>query len=97
METDYISREAAVQLAYGYCHDKDGREGPDDVVDLWHGLQNILAADVRPVARGHWNRYEHDGELFVNYCSACNIYLPPGLDWEPNFCPNCGAMMGGTT
>ena len=49
--------------------------------------------DVRPVVRGRWNRYVHDKELWANYCSACNTYLPPGMDWEPNFCPNCGADM----
>lgn len=49
--------------------------------------------EVRPMVRGRWNRYEHDGEIWANYCSVCNIYLPLGLDWEPNFCPNCGADM----
>lgn len=73
---------------------------PLDVANAQHfiaAIRNVPAADVRPVVRGRWNRYEHDEELWCNYCSACNTYLPPGMDWTPNFCPNCGADMRDAT
>ena len=88
MVGEYISREVAIKTVL---------EKPDMTSDEKTGvvarLNAVPAADVRPVTRGRWNRYVHDKELWANYCSACNTYLPPGTDWEPNFGPNCGADM----
>lgn len=57
-------------------------------------LDSIPAADVRPVVRGMWKTsLTEAGEFWANYCSVCNAYVPYGMEWEPNFCPNCGADM----
>lgn len=48
--------------------------------------------DVRPVVRGKWG--------LDPQCPVCGEDRYKGLDadiwadWEPPFCPNCGAMMG---
>lgn len=49
MAKEYILREAAERILYDGCHTTDGREVLDDVVELWHMIQNLPAADVRPV------------------------------------------------
>lgn len=44
--------------------------------------------------KGKWKSHLLDnGDLWANYCSECGTYLPYGLDWKPDFCPQCGAMM----
>ena len=53
-------------------------------------VESIPTADVRPVARGKW--------ITVMYhlyeCSECGAaYQDVGYGF--NFCPNCGARMGG--
>lgn len=51
-------------------------------------LDDIPAADVRPVVRGHWEAYT----LTTVKCSVCGAI---GYDWKRfgNFCQNCGADM----
>lgn len=47
-----------------------------------------------PDNNGKWESYLYDEKyFFANYCSECKTYLPYGIDWKPNFCPNCGADM----
>lgn len=53
------------------------------------GVDNIPAADVRPVVRSTWKRIDfkpcgHDYE-----CSSCGWKN----DMATNFCPNCGSEM----
>lgn len=56
----------------------------------------IPTAEVRPVKEGHWIR--HISDLFpadsTIECDQCHAEQPIWID--DNFCPNCGAMMGGT-
>ena len=48
--------------------------------------------EVRGV--GKWERAEYeDNKFWANYCSLCYSYLPYGLEWKPNYCPNCDAKM----
>ena len=60
-------------------------------------IEEIPAADVRPVVRGRWRFEECDGETCVDgwVCSACgcgfHTHVPYFEDF--NFCPNCGADM----
>ena len=51
MPNDYISREAAEKILYDGCHTTDGEETLDDVVEMWHMVQAIPAADVVEVVR----------------------------------------------
>ena len=61
-------------------------------------IDDMPAADVRHVARGHWITWEEAVRLgdpmLSDCCSVCHA-----LDWDCtesrsfNFCPNCGADM----
>lgn len=57
-------------------------------------LLSIPAADVATVRHGQWN----DGDP---YCPICRKDKFRGLDadiwadWQPDYCPNCGAKMDG--
>ena len=51
-------------------------------------LDEVPAADFRPVVRGKWEHF--GGDVFR--CSECGYGIQP---WNigVNFCPNCGADM----
>lgn len=56
-------------------------------------FRNIPASDVAPVKRGHWIN-----ENFYTRCSVCGniaIYDKYGQEAESDYCPRCGAKMGG--
>jgi len=57
--------------------------------DCIHAVQDIPAADVRPVVRGEW---EYISFMTVK-CSNCKETFHE-LEGD-NFCPNCGADMRG--
>ena len=63
---------------------------PDDV-DF--GVDKIPAADVAPVRHGRW-------EPGNPICPVCgenkfkDLDADVWADWQPKFCPNCGARMG---
>ena len=87
--TEYVEKQAAVEIAMQYCPDDDGscsRAG-EDIRGLLDELENLPPADVRPVVRGEWIG---DGDCII--CSNCKTaYTFMGS----NFCPNCGADMRG--
>lgn len=62
------------------CRRKLQREAADVIEEL-------TAADVRPVKRGKWRTSKYDA--FNVRCSECGHVS--GNFW--NFCPNCGADM----
>ena len=90
---DYISREAAVELlsqpitmsmclSVEECHHKIAQQCIDRYL-----VENIPAADVRPVVRARWKRNERG-----NYnCSNCKGEYNAVFGFF--FCPNCGARM----
>ena len=82
-EKEYIEREALVErLKKEEC----------DCEWLW-AILDIPAADVVPVRHGHWI-YEN----FYTHCSVCGkmaIYDKYGQEAESDYCPRCGAKMGG--
>jgi rubrerythrin len=69
------------------------------VKNIREAVENLPAADVRPVVIGRWEQtadgYDFDGNLIFDSwnCSNCG-YEADGED-EPDFlyCPNCGARM----
>ena len=81
--TEYIEREAAIDAVFGAM--ADGRA-------VFPALNNLPAADVRPVVRGKWS-IVYDDFMKSNYdtCSCCGkeYFGANGF----NFCPNCGADM----
>lgn len=88
---DYISREAAIDFIRSY------RCSTDVAIHMEQHLNEIPAADVRPVARGTWI-WKDDGEVV---CSECNDLIAIVGNTEDlatvisgfNFCPSCGADM----
>lgn len=101
---DYISREAAIEAMYELCN-KDQRQ--IFTREQLLALDDVPAADVREVKRGHWiDRYsggnlvpfddENDGcPVGSCYCSVCGDWLTASDEYpaKGNFCPNCGASM----
>ena len=104
MSDDYIKRSDAVEEIRGLvdtmsvCVSMDECNGMRSMKErAMSALERIPAADVRPVKEGYWI------ENCTDYtCSACGgvvkdeiVYM---LQTEelPDYCPNCGAKMGGT-
>lgn len=83
----YITKEAALNTIFS--------EPPEAHYPSWYAerIKALPAADVAPVAHGWWNADET--------CSLRGEKSTEGLDatkwnyWLPNYCPNCGAKMGG--
>ena len=104
---DYISREAAVELlsqpitmslclSVDECQHKIAQQQIDCYL-----IENIPAADVRPVKRGKWVGYPEclkytnaysDDHIVCSACEECFSILDNDCE-RFNFCPNCGAMM----
>ena len=63
---------------------------PESVISV---IEQIPAADVRPVVRGRWVEFETDWPPRRNRCSECGYTTNPWLAHVYNFCPNCGADM----
>ena len=90
--SEYISREEFEKRIKPY----DTEDHTDKA--LYNFAHNNMiccpSADVRPNIHGHWE----DGN---NICPKCGEDKFKGLDadiyadWQPNFCPNCGADMRG--
>lgn len=91
---DYIERDAAVELlsqpitmsmclSVEECHHKIAQQRIDRYL-----VENIPAADVRPVKRGEWIDYQQGRWIYAK-CSECETVH----DVQSNFCPNCGAKM----
>ena len=100
-EKKYIEREAAYPLAKKICDAID--KVPRCILgqDILDFIDDIPAADVRPVVRGQ-NIYDTVKGHCEFKCSVCGVELSSvyggrndvGLDGGYfNFCPNCGAMM----
>lgn len=85
---DYISRQAAIIEMMD--NDVDHTQGTDgrEVVQI---LEDIPVADVAPVVHSRWE-YKC-GEIRCPECG--NRIHRIDLSGCLNFCPNCGAKMGG--
>ena len=82
-EKEYIEREAAKGCV---------KEHYDDAIII--ALDNIPAADVRPVVHGHWVYEEPNGANSFKGAYWCDKCHQPE-SYRKNFCPNCGADMDG--
>ena len=66
-------------------------------------LLSIPAADVAPVAHGHWIMKKTSAGASYTVCSHCNASVKYNDEYGTvvmnlkgaNYCPNCGAKMGG--
>lgn len=77
------------------CHHKIAQQRIDRYL-----IENIPAADVRPVVRGKWlNDFCGKGRFSkrIVQCSLCGNFLDlDGVNagrGDANYCPNCGADM----
>lgn len=83
---DFISRDKAANVLCMAC----GNAACDPFeCSFYKEMEDVPAADVRPVARGKWTRvdYEPCGHDYI--CSECGCKS----DGAWNFCQDCGADM----
>lgn len=91
--SDYIDRKLLKEMFWGACKNCLSE---DDIADL---IDEVPAADVRPVVRGKWEfiRKTIDGKVFK--CSACGRVLIVDDTFDRiekyPFCNCCGADMRG--
>lgn len=103
---DYISRKAAIayireqseecQKAFEELGGESGIYA-DAYNDLAEDFYSIPAADVTPVVHGRWEMRPtgmatDTGPEYKAYCTVCN---EPNKQYQPPFCPHCGAIMDG--
>ena len=87
---EYIEREAAIRFLLNDSPEQVNYSR-EDAADC---IRYMNAADVAPVRHGRWT----DGDT---YCPICGKNKFLGLDadiwadWQPDYCPNCGAKMDG--
>ena len=85
--TKYIERDAAIKSLLNDCLGQVSYSR-EDAADC---IRYMDAADVAPVRHGKWKCNKP--------CPVCGRDRFDGLDadiwadWEPPYCPNCGAKM----
>jgi rubrerythrin len=89
-EKEYIERKTAYSLAKKVCKAVDSNPRvslPRIILDL---IDDLPAADVRPVVRGEWRPYSPLTDTYE--CDKCG-YQVIDESFRTNYCPNCGADM----
>lgn len=89
---DFIDREAVLTEIYQYT-----RHYWPTVSYVESIIQKQPAADVEPVRHGRWEMrptgMATDAEPeYKAYCTVCN---EPNKQYQPPYCPHCGAKMDG--
>ena len=87
---EYIKRETAVRavMAAKWGDGSDGAMAMEIVA-------SAPAADVAPVVHGRWE----PGNPICPVCGGDkfkDLDADIWCDWQPDFCPNCGAKMDGS-
>ena len=86
--TEYIEREAGIKAIENDLPEQV-HYSREDAADC---IRYMPAADVAPVRHGQWSNGDP-------YCPVCRKDKFRGLDadiwadWQPDYCPNCGAKM----
>lgn len=94
---EYIDRQTVIDTLDGLCdivcqYSKKQRAfmcGACNLGSAFDVLQELPAADVRPVKRGKWTRIDYKPHGHDYKCSVCGWKN----DMPTNFCPNCCAYM----
>ena len=87
---EYIKRETAVRMVMA-AKWEDGSDG----AMAMEIVASAPAADVAPVAHGRWE----PGNPICPVCGGDkfkDLDADIWCDWQPDFCPNCGAKMDGS-
>ena len=85
---EYIERDAAIRVVNGQSSLTMTRSS------LIDSISKLPAADVAPVVRGQWE----PGNPICPVCGGDkfkDLDADIWCDWQPDFCPNCGAKMDG--
>ena len=95
---DYISREAITEYLMGRI--KNYLEMGDRLAIIplnfaMAHIKSLPAADVAPVVHGRWEMRPtgmatDTGPEYKAYCTVCN---EPNKQYQPPYCPHCGAKM----
>lgn len=86
----YIRREDVIAWFMPYAHVGESIDADVVISDI----KDMKAADVVPVVHGRW-------EPGNSICPVCggnkfkDLDADIWCDWQPDFCPNCGAKMDG--
>ena len=97
--TEYIEREALMRrIKEIHCAECDNYHGVrcracwvDDTLGY---IDSEPSSDVSPVVHGRWE----NGNPICPVCGGNkfrDLDADIWCDWQPDFCPNCGAKMGG--
>ena len=87
---EYIKRETAVRMVMA----AKWRDGSDGAMAM-EIVASAPAADVATVAHGRWE----PGNPICPVCGGDkfkDLDADIWCDWQPDFCPNCGAKMDGS-
>ena len=100
--TECVEREATIKrIKEVYCVGCNSYNGvrcracgTGDAIDI---IEDAPAADVAPVVHGRWEMRPtgmatNTGPEYKAYCTVCN---KPNKQYQPPFCPHCGAKMDG--
>ena len=93
----YIDADNALKVIYDYKekHFKDRDEYPINygtLVGFINQIRNIPSEDVVPVVKGQWV----NGDPICPCCGEDkfkDLDADIWADWQPKYCPNCGARM----
>ena len=91
-EKKYVKKSYLRKMAM--CEPQYTMETEKDVETLMRLIEDAPLVDVAPVRHGWWNNGDP-------YCPICRKDKFRGLDadvwadWQPDYCPNCGAKMDG--
>lgn len=90
---DYINRGTAIAKLTAL----EVTEPSATMTDAKRLLADMPAADVAPVVHWRWEMRPtgmatDTGPEYKAYCTVCN---EPNKQYQPPFCPNCGAKMDG--
>ena len=90
---EYIERAAVEKFIEGGLNNPDKNKAfGHDAIEIMAEIHYMPAADVAPVVHGKW-------EPGNPICPVCgenkfkDLDADVWADWQPKFCPNCGARM----
>ncbi len=91
--TEYIERAAVEKFIEDGLNSSDKNKAfGHDAIEIMAEIHYMPAADVAPVRHGRW-------EPGNPICPVCgenkfkDLDADVWADWQPKFCPNCGACM----
>lgn len=92
--SEYINRGTAFDAVTDLAGKDSTRSAYEAVWKSARALKKIPAADVAPVVHGRWE----NGNPICPVCGEDkfkDLDADIWCDWQPDFCPNCGAKMDG--